>query len=204
MLIADCCGDANRHFQPFSNLFAFYLSLQRRNRRGACPFEFLSCPLAVRQYLHGWQSTTAEILFIFCAFLFVLTHPFSPAWRRFFLQATELDHWECMGQVLFTPPPPTFAFFAEHNCWNWPYGHPVIGFGNAIRGVWTAAALALTFGRPLIMTHPPFQRLFLQPVTVLTIYSEEVVDFVCFTWIFFPGYNHVGFRPRLTLVQPIP
>ena len=59
---------------------------------------------------------------------------------------------------------PATYFYVEHDCGG-------VGWGNSIRGLYNAAAMAAMFGRRLIVTHAPFNRLFLPP-------NEKVREYV--------------------------
>ena len=75
--------------------------------------------------------------------------------------ASELEQWDCVARFLWQPIPagrqPTDFYYLEHDC----HGN---GFGNTFRAIYTAGALAMTFGRRLIVSHPVFRRLFDPPV----------------------------------------
>lgn len=75
--------------------------------------------------------------------------------------ASEVERWECINQGLFAPVPagkdPGKEYYVEHDCGG-------VGWGNSIRGLYNAAALAAMTGRRLIVTHKPFNRMFDPPL----------------------------------------
>ena len=73
--------------------------------------------------------------------------------------ATELERWLCLGRHLFEPVSKSAlkgTYFVEHDCGG-------VGWGNSIRGLFNAAAIAAVSGRRLIVSHPSFNRVFLPP-----------------------------------------
>ena len=77
---------------------------------------------------------------------------------------TEQERWDCIGKQLFEPIPEGKSvldyYYIEHDCGG-------VGWGNSVRGLFNAASMAALTGRRLIVTHAPFNRLFLSP------YGEE-------------------------------
>jgi hypothetical protein len=73
---------------------------------------------------------------------------------------TEIEKWKCINSYLFAAVPkgtdPIDEYYIEHDCGG-------VGWGNSIRGLYNAAALAAMLGRRLIVTHGPFNRMFLPP-----------------------------------------
>lgn len=68
---------------------------------------------------------------------------------------TELEKWECLGRHLFSATG-ALDHFVEHDCGG-------VGWGNSIRGLYNAGAMAAVAGRRLIVTHAAFNRVFLPP-----------------------------------------
>lgn len=82
-------------------------------------------------------------------------------------EATEIAKWECLGKSLYRPLEAgkdnlSKTYFVEHDCGG-------VGWGNSIRGMSNAAAIAAVTGRRLIVTHPSFNRLFFTP-------NESMID----------------------------
>jgi hypothetical protein len=75
-------------------------------------------------------------------------------------EPTEIARWECVGDHLFEAlgdgEKAEEQFYVEHDCGG-------VGWGNSIRGLYNAAALAAITGRRLIVTHAPFNRMFDPP-----------------------------------------
>ena len=73
---------------------------------------------------------------------------------------TEIERWECVNSYLYKPvkegKDPAKEYYIEHDCGG-------VGWGNSIRGLYNAAALAVMLGRRLIVTHAPFNRMFDPP-----------------------------------------
>ena len=72
--------------------------------------------------------------------------------------STEIEKWECLGRLMFSPPPGRAAdeYYVEHDCGG-------VGWGNSIRALFNAGALSALTGRRLIVTHAAFNRMFLPP-----------------------------------------
>lgn len=71
---------------------------------------------------------------------------------------TEVEKWECHGKYLFnaTSGDPSEEYYVEHNCFG-------VGWGNAIRGFYNAAAISTLLGRRLIVSYDPFNKMFNPP-----------------------------------------
>jgi len=71
-----------------------------------------------------------------------------------------LERWDCLGKQLFSGVPKGEKadehFYVEHDCGG-------VGWGNSVRGLYNSASLAALMGRRLIVTHEPFNRMFLPP-----------------------------------------
>ena len=77
---------------------------------------------------------------------------------------TELGRWDCLGKTLYfttaldndTTSPLQNERFVVSDCGG-------VGFGNAIRGYYSAVSIAATLGRRIIVDYSPMQRMFLPP-----------------------------------------
>jgi len=89
-----------------------------------------------------------------------VTVSFCPSLKCATKYTTELERWDCIGRQLLGPLPSDKIakkqYFVEHDCGG-------VGWGNSIRGLYNSASIAAISGRRLIVTHAPFNRMFLPP-----------------------------------------
>ncbi len=86
---------------------------------------------------------------------------------------TEIERWKCVNNYLYKPVKegknPAKEYYIEHDCGG-------VGWGNSIRGLYNAAALAAMLGRRLIVTHGPFNRMFDPPHVNMTSWTFGLAE----------------------------
>lgn len=99
-------------------------------------------------------------------------------------EPTELDKWECLGRHLFSATG-TLDYFVEHDCGG-------VGWGNSIRGLYNAGAIAAVAGRRLIVTHAAFNRVFFPPNASMTSWDYGLGS---------AGTDHASYMARYEMRQ---